>query len=163
MNNQEALEYIRKHGVVLASARGPVPRLTEAIVDGPIKGSWWSHPQSRDIFSILQFIVDSDDVLVCRLVNGKVTFLHKRLWPALVRVANRFPSNHVSKVREEHTPSGKHVTQETPYPDWVPSETKELAEKLNEEDALVALGSWVFESVAMDHLRLPKPRKLKKK
>jgi hypothetical protein len=160
MNNKEALAYIQKHGVVLASARGSVPRLTEAIVNGPIKGSWWSHPKSREIFSILQYVVDSEDVLVCRLVDGKITFVHRRLWPALVRVAAHFPSNQVSKVREEHTSSGKHVTQEIPFPDWVPSEVIRQADNLTEEDALIALGSWAIEYLDLEN---PSPIKKKKK
>ena len=32
----------REHGIVLVSAKGPAPRLTEAIIGKPIKGSWWA-------------------------------------------------------------------------------------------------------------------------
>lgn len=150
MNHKEAMDYVRKHGVVLASARGPVPRLTEVIVDGPIKGSWWAHPKSHLIFSILEAVVDSKDVLVCRLVDGKITFVHRRLWPALVRVASRFPKNQVSEVREEHTASGRHVTKEVPFPKWVPDEVKKQAKTITEEDALIALGSWTLPLIAED-------------
>src|ERR1700682_6428412 len=111
MTAAEAIAFIQEHGVVLASAKGPVPRLTEAIVNEPIKGSWWAHSKSHQIFAVLQAIADSEDVLVCRLVNGKVTFIHRRLWPALVRVAKRFPSARISHIQEEHTASGKHVTR----------------------------------------------------
>jgi len=79
MTSDEAMAFVKKHGVVLVSAKGPVPRLTEAIVNEPIKGSWWAHPKSHDIFAILQIVANSKDVLVCRLVNGKVTFIHRRL------------------------------------------------------------------------------------
>ena len=111
MNANEAISFIKEHGVILASAKGPVPRLTEAIVDGEIKGSWWSHPKSRQVFAVLQAVTDSEDILVCRLVNGKVTFVHRRLWPALVRVAKRFPPAQIAQVHEEHTASGQHVTR----------------------------------------------------
>jgi hypothetical protein len=40
MTADEAISFIKENGVVLASAKGPVPRLTEAIVNGPVKGSW---------------------------------------------------------------------------------------------------------------------------
>src|SRR4030095_5064946 len=106
MTANEAISFIKEHGVVLASAKGPVPRLSEAIVNEPIRGSWWAHPKSRLIFAIFQVVTDSKDVLVCRLVNGKVTFVHRRLWPALVRVAQRFPPSHISQVHEQHTASG---------------------------------------------------------
>src|SRR5215472_12151194 len=109
MNTRAAISFIRRHGVVLASAKGPVPQLTAAIAGQPIKGSWWAHPSSRQIFSILQAVADSDDVLVCRLVNGKVTFVHRRLWPALARVAGQFPPRQIAQVFEEHTGSGRHI------------------------------------------------------
>ena len=37
---EEALAFVRRHGVVLASAKGTAPRLTEAIVGEPIKGNY---------------------------------------------------------------------------------------------------------------------------
>jgi hypothetical protein len=142
MTAGEALAFIEKHGVVLASAKGPVPRLSEAIVGEPIKGSWWAHPKSHDIYAIFQAIADAQDVLVCRLVDGKVTLVHRRLWPALVRVATRFPSGHISQVHEEHTASGRHVTREVPFPKWVPAGVAGRAKALSEKEALDSLGPW---------------------
>jgi hypothetical protein len=142
MTSDEAMAFVKKHGVVLVSAKGPVPRLTEAIVNEPIKGSWWAHPRSHDIFAILQIVANSKDVLVCRLVNGKVTFIHRRLWPALVRVAPRFPARQIAQVHEEHTTSGRHVTREVPFPKWVPPEVTEKAKRVSEKKALAALGPW---------------------
>ena len=121
-----------------------MPRLTEAIVKESVKGSWWAHPRSRQIFAIFEAVADSDDVLVCRLVNGKVTFIHRRLWPALVRVAKRFPSARIAKVREEHTASGRHIAREIPFPKWVPPEVREMAKGLSEKEALNALGPWAL-------------------
>jgi len=140
MNAEGALAFVRNHGVVLVSARGRVPRLTEAIAGKPVKGSWWAHPMSRQIYSILQVVTDSPDVLVCRLVDGKVTLVHRRLWPAVVRCAHRFSPRQIARVREEHTPSGRHETSEVPYPEWVSAEVKEAARRITEEDALRSLG-----------------------
>ena len=142
MTADEAMSFIKQHGVVLASAKGPVPRLTEAIVDGPIKGSWWAHRRSHHIFAVLQAVTDSEDVLVCRLVNGKVTLVHRRLWPAVVRAAKRFRSDQVSQVREEHTASGRHVTREVAFPKWVPPGIAKLAKAMSEKEALDSLGPW---------------------
>lgn len=142
MTAADAISFIQKHGVVLASAKGPVPRLTEAIAAEPIKGSWWAHPKSHQIFAVLQAVADSDEVLVCRLVNGKVTFIHRRLWPALVRVAKRFPSAQIAQVHEKHTASGRHVTHEVPFPKWVPAEVINQAKGMSEKEALDALGAW---------------------
>jgi len=37
---REAVEFVKRHGVVLQAARGPAPSLAEAIAGGPIRGSW---------------------------------------------------------------------------------------------------------------------------
>ena len=142
MTAEEAMAFVRAQGVVLVSGKGAVPRLTEMIVGEPIKGSWWAHPKSHQIFAILQAVTDSEEILVCRLVDGKVTLVHRRLWPALVRVAGRFRPEQIAQVREEHTPSGRHATRVVPFPKWVPAEVKEEAKSISEPEALAALGRW---------------------
>src|SRR6266702_594651 len=142
MSIGQAKSFVQEHGVVLASGKGPVPRLAEAVVGEPITGSWWSHPRAHEIFAVLQSVVESGDVLVCRLVEGKVTLVHRRLWPALVRVAERFPKSHVAQVRQEHSASGTHVNREVPFPKWVPVEVTERGRVMSEEEALGALGPW---------------------
>jgi hypothetical protein len=143
MTSRQALAFIRQHGVVLEAAVGPVPSLAEAIAGTPVRGNWWSHPKSREIFAVTRAIRDSDQVLVCRLIKGKVTLVHRRLWPALVRAAGRLPAERLTQVRELHTKSGRHVTQEVPFPDWVPSSVRAAARRLSEEAALTAFGAWI--------------------
>lgn len=142
MTAAEALAFVEEHGVVLVSAKGPVPRLTEAIAGEPIKGSWWGHPKSHQIFAILEVVTESEDVLVCRLVKGKITLVHRRLWPALARLASRFPPERISKVSQEHTASGRHVNKEVPFPRWVPAQVLKQAKTMSEEEAIAALGEW---------------------
>jgi len=108
-----------------------------------VRGGWWSHPKSHEIFAVTRAIRASDNVLVCRLLKGKVTFVHRRLWPALVRTAGRLPSGHLSQVREVHTSSGRHVTTEVPFPDWVPSSILAAARTLSEEAALAEFAAWI--------------------
>jgi hypothetical protein len=91
---------------------------------------------------VTRAVRDSDDVLVCRLIGGKITFVHRRMWPALVRVADRFPSVRLSQLREVHTSAGRHVTKEVPFPDWVPSSVRAAARALPESAALAAFG-WI--------------------
>ena len=141
-----ALAFVNEHGVVLVSARGPVPTLTEAIAGEPIRGSWWGHRDGKQIFRVLAAVTDSGDVLACRLVGGKVTLVHRRLWPALVRAAGRFPARQVAQLVEEHTATGRHRTRETPFPEWVPQEVRSEADRLTVEEALSALGSWTLAS-----------------
>ena len=143
MTPEQALDFVRAHGVVLASGKGPVPRLAEVIVGGPIKGSWWAHPQSRNIFRIFKALDESSEVLVCRLVGGKITFVHRRLWPALVRAASHFSAQQLERAGQQHTVLGYHVACNLAFPDWVPQEVTEQARLLSEQEAVDALGSWV--------------------
>lgn len=142
MTPRQAAAFVRKHGVVLESATGPVPSLAAAIAGEPIRGSWWSHPRSHEIFELTRTIRGREDVLVCRLVNGKVTFVHRRLWPSLVRAAKRFPKKHLAQVHEVHTATGRHVAKEIAYPRWVPAEVSAEASGLLEDEALRQLGNW---------------------
>ncbi|HUE87339.1 MAG TPA: hypothetical protein VMO26_14790 [Vicinamibacterales bacterium] len=141
MTSREALAFICQHGVVLEAAQGPVPSLAVVIAGGPVRGSWWSHAKRDEIFAVTRAVRDSDDVLVCRLVKGKITFVHRRLWPALVRAAGRLPSDRLSRVREVHTRSGRHTTTEVPFPEWVPPSVRAAAGRLSEEEALAELAA----------------------
>lgn len=60
--------------------------LVDAVAGGPVKGSWWGHPKGKVIYRLAEALHDSDEVLSLKLVDGKVTFLHRSLWPALARV-----------------------------------------------------------------------------
>lgn len=144
MTKAEALAFVRTHGVVLESGIGPVPSLAGEIAGGPIRGSWWGHARSKEIFVLTRALRDCPDVLVCRLAGGKITYVHRRLWPALVRVSGRFPRKNLAKVHEQHTASGKHVNAVTAYPDWVPRELAAKASKLDEKRALKDLGAWTM-------------------
>lgn len=142
MDSAAALDFVREHGVVLVSAKGPVPRLTEAIAGEPIKGSWWGHAKGKQIFAVLQEVGEHDDVLTCRLVDGKVTLVHRRLWPALAAAAAHFAPERMARVAQEHTGAGHHENHETPFPDWAPQGVLQEAAKLSLADALKALGPW---------------------
>jgi hypothetical protein len=142
MSPKGGLAFVKRHGVVLQSARGPVPNLAEAVVGGPIRGSWWGHPKGHEIFSLLESISESDDVLVCKLVEGKVTYVHRRLWPALVKLASRFERGRLAKIWNEHTRTGAHSSRSLAFPGWVPSEVLREAERLSRTEAEAILAPW---------------------
>jgi len=134
---------VKRHGVVLQAARGPVPSLAEEIAGGPIRGSWWGHPKGHEIFRVAEAISESDDVLVCKLVEGKVTYVHRRLWPAFVRLAPRFRKQQLAKIWNEHTATGAHRARATTFPTWVPTAVLREAEELSTADAERILSPWL--------------------
>jgi hypothetical protein len=142
MTPRAALAFIRRHGIVLEGGRGPVPSLAEAVAGAPIRGSWWGHAKRRQIFALTRAVRDSADVLVCRLVDGKITYVHSRLWPAVVRLAQRFERDDLGALREVHTAQGRHAVRTVPFPRWVPPAVKRQARQLSERSAWTALGTW---------------------
>lgn len=137
--------FVAQHGVVLASARGPVPSVAEAIAGEPIVGSWWSHPKAQVIFDALSSIDDSEDIRCFKLIDGKITFVHRAKWPALARLAAAgvLASGRVASIVQEHMPTGEHRNMTTAYPDWVPEEIETAAAELSLDDAKQQLGPWV--------------------
>ena len=140
VTGRQAIAFVRKHGIVLESSRGRIPAFAEAVAEGPIKGNWWSHSKGREIFALTRIVRDSEDVLVCRVADGKVTFVHRKLWPALVRIADRFPRENLAQISEEHTQSGRHVVRTISFPDWISRDLSALARKLTEAAALEQIG-----------------------
>ncbi|MBI3698253.1 MAG: hypothetical protein HY238_25875 [Acidobacteria bacterium] len=63
-----------------------LPSVASLAAGQPVRGSWWGHPQGHAIFRALRELAARPDVLVCKLVSGKVTFVDRKLWPAVVAV-----------------------------------------------------------------------------
>jgi hypothetical protein len=142
MDRGQALDFVRRHGVVLVSAAGPVPKLTEAIAGEQIKGSWWGHAKGKHIFAVLEQVTGDPDVLVCRLVDDKLTLVHRRLWPALAAAAAHFLPSRLCQVTQVHTAGGRHRNIETAFADWLPADVAQAAEALDPGAARAALGPW---------------------
>ena len=138
---QDWTKFVAKHGVVLASAKGSVPSVAEAIAGEPIVGSWWSHPKAQVIFDALSAIDDSEDIRCFKLVDHKITFVHRRLWPALAKLAQAgvLDADRVASIQQEHMPTGEHRNIVTPYPDWVPEDVARDAEALSVDEAKAQL------------------------
>ena len=133
------LEWIREHGVVLQSARGPVPNVAQYIAGEPIPGSWWGHPAGKKIYAILNILDDSPDIVSTRLINHKVTLLHRRVWPSIARASDLLGVSSLSVIHSEHTASGAHRSFEVEYPHWVPEATLRDAALLSLDEAFALL------------------------
>jgi hypothetical protein len=88
MTAAQALAFVERHGIVLEAARHrTIPSLVEAVAGEPVRGSWWAHPAGKSIFALTRAVRESPQILVCRIVDGKISFAHARVWPALARLA----------------------------------------------------------------------------
>ena len=144
MSPEEGLRFVEQHGLVLESARGPVPSVASAVVGGPIRGSWWGHERGREIYAVCRHIGESEDVLVCKLVEGKVTYVHRRLWPAFVRLAEEIGPERLEAVRSVHTETGEHRSVRTPFPEWVPADVLRAGRELSAQAARAQLPPALF-------------------
>jgi hypothetical protein len=143
MTPRKAITFIRRHGVVLEAAKGLEPSLAATMAGEPITGSWWGHPMGHEIYELTQRVHDSSAVLVCTLAKGRITYVHRRLWPAFVRLAKRFPSGALDKVQEIHTATGRHQREDIEFPDWVPAPTVAAARSLPEKEAISQIDVWL--------------------
>lgn len=80
---REALAQLDRHALLLATDP-KLPSVTTLVAGEPVRGSWWSHPRAHAIFAVMEGLVGHGDVAVAKLVSGKVTYVHRALWPALV-------------------------------------------------------------------------------
>jgi len=57
------------------------------LVVGDVGGrSWWAHPAAKQMFDLSCRLHDHPDVLMVKLISGKVTYIHRPLWPAIVAI-----------------------------------------------------------------------------
>jgi len=73
---------LEKYGLLLLQDK-KLPSAVGIITGETVAGSWWSHPRAHEIFRELEKL---DDVLAVKLIGGKVTFVDKRLQPAVAAI-----------------------------------------------------------------------------
>jgi len=83
---RSALSQLKRRGFLLLSDSN-LPSVTTLFAGRPLRGSWWGHPRGHDIFRVVCGIADHPDVAEIKLISGKVTFVHRKLWPALLAIA----------------------------------------------------------------------------
>jgi hypothetical protein len=104
---------LEAQGLLLESAQGPIPNVAQLVAGERIAGSWWGHPAHQEIFEAINELADSADVARMRLVNGKVTLVHRRLWPAARSTPPPVPiARHARRWS-----TGSRPTLSTPRPD----------------------------------------------
>ena len=143
MTPREAIRFIHRHGVVLESSKGLEPSLAAAIAGAPIAGSWWVHAKGHEIYAITEKVRDSKAVLVCTLAKGRITYVHRRLWPAFIKLASRFPDGALDRVHEVHTLGGRHKREDVPFPQWVPPPVLSAARSLSPGEARARIRLWL--------------------
>lgn len=76
---------LENYGLLLESDRR-LPTVSAIVAGGGIKGSWWGHPHANAIYAATRQLASHPDVVATKLISGKVTYLHRRLWSPLFAV-----------------------------------------------------------------------------
>src|SRR6266849_55457 len=63
-----------------------LPSVVSLVAGKPIAGSWWGHPSGGAIYREVRKLADRSDVVLLKLLNGKVTFVLDTLWPQVYAV-----------------------------------------------------------------------------
>jgi len=82
---EDVADYLGRLGVLLETDRR-FPSITGIMVREPIKGSWWAHPMANDIYMLSQHLIRHPDAIFIKLLSGKTTYVHRRLWPELIAI-----------------------------------------------------------------------------
>jgi hypothetical protein len=78
----ECRKALDRHGLLMLQHER-LPAVTTIVAGAPVKGSWWGHAEGHAIFNASQALEESKDVTVAKLIDGKVTYIHQRLWADL--------------------------------------------------------------------------------
>lgn len=99
---ERILRHLGERGILLEQDK-VLPNVVSLITGETLKTSWWSHPGAREIFACLTDLADHPDVLFTKLVAGKVTLVHRRLWPAVLAVGTSREPWQLRKLSSEAT------------------------------------------------------------
>ncbi|MGO9948468.1 MAG: hypothetical protein ACLPWG_16640 [Steroidobacteraceae bacterium] len=84
---QLVLAALTRHGLLLKQDK-TIPNVVGIVTGESLRTSWWSHPKSHLIFSVLTRLADDPKVLFAKLLDRKDTLVHLSLWPALLAVGS---------------------------------------------------------------------------
>ena len=85
MTFQDLLDHLGEFDLIL-DADPKFPSITGLVTGAGVRGSWWAHPQAHEMFRLACRLRAHPDVLMVKLVSGKITLVNRPLWPAVYAV-----------------------------------------------------------------------------
>jgi hypothetical protein len=143
---QKVLRELKLHGVLLQTdAR--LPNVCTLVAGAPIRGSWWAHPKSHEIFRVNGALEDHPDVLVVKLISGKLTYVERSLWPCVVAIGRAREAWQLESL----SPGARKLLEEV---DRAPVQTdRRLAKAAAELEKLLLVYVEQFHTEAGSHAR----------
>jgi hypothetical protein len=97
----------------MLDADSTLPSVTGFVAGDNVRGSWWTHPQSHEMYNLACRLRTHPDVLTVKLVSGKVTLVHRPLWLAVFTVGTARESWQLEGLSKEAKGLLKKVDKET--------------------------------------------------
>lgn len=154
---QTVLQTLRKLGFLVESD----PKLTSVcslIANEPMRGSWWSHPLAQVIFQVNEQLEDHPDILMAKLVSGKVTFVHRKLWSEVIAIARaredwqmKKLSPQIESLLTQIDSAGSLTTAESV---WAKQSKTKLGDAARELERRLLIVGTQFHSESGAHLKL---------
>ncbi len=82
---QAVWQTLEHHGMLL-EADAQLPSLASIVAGEPVRGSWWGHAKGHAIYHVAEELYEHADVIAVKLIAGKITYIHHRLWSALLSI-----------------------------------------------------------------------------
>ncbi len=134
------------------------PSAVGLITGGPLRGSWWAHPLSHLIYDVLGQLGTHPDVLVSKLLSKKVTFVHRKLWPAIFAIGTARDDWQIGKLSSTAKSLLKKLDKDGELQTDVlvavgGYESKTLSKTVNELEAALLIHSMQFHTERGKHAR----------
>ena len=81
----ELLDRLREFDLLL-DTDPKFPNVTALLAGETVRGSAWAHPKAHEMYRVALELRAHPDVLTIKLVSGKITFIHRPLWMAVVAI-----------------------------------------------------------------------------
>lgn len=85
MTIEDLLERLQEFDLLL-DTDPKLPSVTGLVAPDTGGRSWWTHPLAKQMYRLACALGDHPDVLVAKLISGKVTSINRPLWPAIVAI-----------------------------------------------------------------------------
>ena len=85
MTIEDLLERLQEFDLLL-DTDPKFPSVTGFVAGDTGGRSWWAHPQAKQMYGLSCGLRDHPDVLLLKLISGKLTFVNRPLWPAIVTI-----------------------------------------------------------------------------
>ena len=138
-SDAQLLNFVTSNQIVAESAKLGCLTAIGFMVRQEFAGSWWSLPEASRLYNTLQRIRNHPRILVCRLLAGRVTYVHSDSWEPLLALENCLPEGALDRIVERHLRSGKHEVVKVSPAEWAPLETKQRVAHLAKKASIELL------------------------